>query len=46
MTVGQMMLVGGIAGVAFFFAMLILLFATAGKKRRKLQDKITASYEE
>lgn len=45
MTVGEMMFLGGIAGAALFFVMLILLFVTAGKKRQKLQDKITESYE-
>lgn len=46
MTIGQMMLVGGITGAALFLVLLILLFATAGKKRQKLKDKITESYEE
>lgn len=45
MTIGQMMLVGGITGAVFFSVMLILLFATAGKKRRRLIDRIDQELE-
>lgn len=44
MTIGQMMFVGGIAGAAGFSVMLTVLLATAGKRRRKLLDKIAESY--
>lgn len=44
MTIGQMMLAGGIAGAVFSFVILIVLLATAGKRRRKLLEKITESY--
>ena len=45
MTVGEMMFFGGITGAVFFSVMLILLFATAGKKRRRLIDRISQELE-
>ena len=40
MTIGELMLIGGIAGAIVFSLVLIILLATAGKKRKKLIDRI------
>lgn len=45
MTTGQMLFAGGIAGTIFFTVTLIVLLATAGKRRRKLLDAIMKSYD-
>lgn len=40
MTAGQLMFIFGIVGTVFFSFLLILFFVTAGRKRRRLLDKI------
>lgn len=45
MTIGEMMFFGGIAGAVFLSLMLILQFATTGKKRRRLIDRINQELE-
>lgn len=39
-TTGMIMFIGGIAGAVFFLLWLIIVAATAGKKRRKMIDRI------
>lgn len=40
MTTGMIMVIGGIAGAVVFLLWMMITLATAGKKRRKLIDKI------